>query len=135
MNKDCSTKWTGCIKTRIHQPVLKILTHLTRTAALNPWTTIACVVIVSFASLVIGFLTNANLDVDTDLLCTYIFVPATVPIIAMLTAFFLIHQGHQLVLIPPITSNGSHKRVASMAPYYSLPFSFIAMVKTYSAKS
>jgi hypothetical protein len=60
----CS-RWTDMVH-RIHQPILKALLYITSIAASNPKRTIVAVIALSVLLLVVGLLTNFEVDADDD---------------------------------------------------------------------
>jgi len=59
----CSARWTQFVKTT-HEPTVKTLQVISQYSARNPKRTIAAVVVLSILLLVVGLVTNFNLEVD-----------------------------------------------------------------------
>jgi len=64
-----SAKWTQIIES-IHKPIMNALRWLTHLAAANPKRTIGSILFLSIGLLVIGLLTNFDIDVDEGVLWT-----------------------------------------------------------------
>eukprot|EP00538_Stauroneis_constricta_P000207 CAMPEP_0119570782 /NCGR_PEP_ID=MMETSP1352-20130426/43788_1 /TAXON_ID=265584 /ORGANISM="Stauroneis constricta, Strain CCMP1120" /LENGTH=1044 /DNA_ID=CAMNT_0007620455 /DNA_START=143 /DNA_END=3276 /DNA_ORIENTATION=+ len=64
----CGAQWSRAILRFIHEPLTNAMLVVSGMSARNPKRTVAFVIFFSFAMLVLGLLTNFNVDVDEDTL-------------------------------------------------------------------